>query len=316
MSRQSVIILTLLILLSGPIFADNPKPGPVYDVQCGCYSQPANAARLVLRLQELGLSWYSLHMDLCTRFILDVNVDYKGRSAFIEAYPEFSDAFVVENYWDLPHPHPEDISPLPTREEFITIMAPYMQRQYQHGYYNRKRLPMARQRARMYTRWIYDAASYYSLDPFLLFAVGNFETYFCNMFGDLDRLKYKRPDPAQGMFQILKSTARFIYRDMKNRKVPHTPKGLPSDLRTHPKTQIYFAAHYLHAVHLQHHGNRYMALLHYNGKYNPNHEYPRLVMRFFQRALRYFVQSSQQRREEETVAARSPSLRGDQNLEK
>ena len=306
MSRQSIIVLTLLILFSVPTFAGNPKPGPVYDVQCGCYNQPANAAKLVLRLHELGLSWYSLQMDLCTRFILDVNVDYKGRSTFIAAYPEFADAFLVENYWDLPHPHPENISPLPTREEFITFMAPYMQRQYQQGYYNRKGLTLARQRAIMYTRWIYDAASYYGLDPFLLFAVGNFETYFCNMFGDLDRLKYKRPDPAQGMFQILKSTARVIYRDMKNRNLPHTPKRLPSDLRVYPKIQIYFAAHYLHTLYLKNHGNRFMALLNYNAKHKPNYDYPRMVMRFYQRALGHFTQSSQL--QEGNIAARSPDL--------
>ena len=225
MSKQSVIVLALLILFSVPTFADNPKPAPLYDIQCGCYSQRANAARLALRLQELGLSWYSLQMDLCTRFVVDVNVDYKGRSTFIAAYPEFTDAFLVDNYWDLPRPHPKEISPLPNREEFTAIMAPYMQRQYQNGYYNRKRLPMARQRATMYTGWIYDAASYYGLDPFLLFAVGNFETYFRNIFGDLGRLKYKRPHPAQGMFQILRSPARVIYRDMRNKTCPTPRKG-------------------------------------------------------------------------------------------
>jgi len=151
MSKQSVIVLALLILFSVPAFADNPTPAPLYDIQCGCYSHRANAARLALRLQELGLSWYSLQMELCTRFIVDVNVDYKGRSTFIAAYPEFTDAFLVDNYWDLPRPHPEEISPLPTREKFTAIMAPYMQRQYQNGYYNRKRVPLARQRATMYT---------------------------------------------------------------------------------------------------------------------------------------------------------------------
>jgi hypothetical protein len=315
-SKQSVIVLALLILFSVPTFADNPKPASLYDIQCGCYSQRANAARLALRLQELGLSWYSLQMDLCTRFIVDVNVDYKGRSTFIAAYPEFTDAFLVDNYWDLPRPHPEEISPLPTREEFTAIMAPYMQRQYQNGYYNRKRVPMARQRATMYTGWIYDAATYYGLDPFLLFAVGNFETYFRNIFGDLDRLKYRHPDPAQGMFQILRSTARVIYLDMRNQDLPHSPKRLPSDLRTYPKTQIYFAAHYLHTLHLEYHGNQYMALLNYNAKHNPDYDYPRRVMRFYQRALNYFIQSSQQHMKEGTAATRYPGPSGDKNLTK
>jgi len=287
------MVFALLILFCVPTLADNPKPGPVYDIQCGCYANRANAARLVLRLQELDLSWYSLHMDLCTRFIVDVNVDYQGRPPFIAAYPEFADAFLVENIWDLPHPHPEKISPPPTKEEFTTIMTPYMQRQYQHGYYNRRKLPLAEKRARMYTRWIYEAAGYYGLDPFLLFAVGNFETYFRNMFGDLDRLQYRPPDPAQGMFQILRSTARAIYRDMKKRDLPHAPPELPADLRAYPKIQIYFAAHYLHKLHQQQYGNRYMALLTYNAVSGLNYEYPRLAMRFYERALKYFIQSSE-----------------------
>jgi hypothetical protein len=311
-SKQSIIVLALLILFSVPVFADNPKPAPVYDIQCGCYADAASAARFALRLQELGLSWYSQRTDLCTRFIVDVNVGYRGISSFIAAYPELADAFLVENFWDLPRPDPERISPLPTREEFIAIMAPYMQRQYQNGYYNERRRPMEEERAQMYTRFIYEAASYYGLDPFLLFAVGNFETYFCNMFGDLDRLKHKRPDPAQGMFQILRSTARIIYRDMKKRNIPHAPEKLPADLRAYPKTQIYFAAHYLHNLHEQKHGNRYMALLAYNAVSKNNYDYPRLVMRFYQRALRYFIQTSEQNRAEGHLSARSPG-RG-QNL--
>jgi soluble lytic murein transglycosylase-like protein len=313
-SKQPVVVLALIIVFSVPTFAADPEPGSVYDIQCGCYNDPANAATLVLRLQELGLSWYTRQIDLCTRFIVDVNVDYRGRSTFIGTYPEFADAFLVENFWDLPHPHPEGISPLPSKEEFAAIMAPYMQRQYQHGYYNHKRLPMAGQRARMYTGWIHEAASYYGLDPFLLFAVGNFETNFRNMFGDLDRMNYVPPDPAQGMFQILRSTARVIYRDMRNRNLPHTPDELPADLRTHPKTQIYFAAHYLHTLYLQHYGNRYMALLAYNAAYNPNYDYPRRVMHFYQRATRYFIQSSQQYRKEATLAASFTGPRGDQDL--
>jgi len=305
-SKQSVIVLALLILFSIPTFADNPRTGPVYDIQCGCYADPANAARFALRLQELGLSWYSQRTDLCTRFVVDLNVGHRGIKAFVASYPELADAFLVENFWDLPHPHPEKITPLPTREEFTAIMAPYMQREYQNGYYNHRRRPMAEERAQMYTQFIYEAASYYGLDPFLLFAVGNFETYFCNMFGDLDRLQHKRPDPAEGMFQILRSTARIIYRDMKKRNVPHAPEKLPADLRAYPKTQVYFAAHYLHNLHVQEHGNRYMALLAYNGAENINYDYPRRVIRFYQRALRYFIQSSERNRAEGRLSARSP----------
>jgi hypothetical protein len=98
------------------------------------------------------------------------------------------------------------------------------------------------------------------------------------------------------MFQILKSTARSIYRDMKNRNLPHAPKELPADLRAYPKIQIYFAAHYLHNLHLKQYGNRYMALLFYNAASNINYNYARLVMRFYERALRHFIQSSEQNR--------------------
>jgi len=305
-SKQSIIVLALLILSLRPIFADNNKPDPVYDIQCGCYANNENAARLTHRLQELGFSWYSLQTDPCTRFIVDVNVGWNERSVFTVKYPEFADAFLVENIWDLPHPDPEKISPLPSKEEFINIMTPYMQRQYQNGYYNLRRLPMAKERARMYTQFIYEASSYYGLDPFLLFAVGNFETYFYNMFGDLDRLKYKYPDPAQGMFQILSSTARAIHRDMKKQKVPYAPKQLPKDLRAYPRAQIYFAAHYLNNLHQQQHGNRYMALLAYNSKYNPNYDYPRRVMRFYQRACKYFIKSSERYKEEEAITYKTP----------
>jgi hypothetical protein len=304
-SRLWVMVLALLILFPVPTFAQNPGAGPVYDVQCGCYADRANAARLVLRLKEHGLYWYSLRMDLCTRFIVDVNVDHQGNSAFVASYPEFADAFLVENFWDLPRPHPSEISPIPPEEQFTTIMAPYMQRQYQHGHYNPRGRPLADQQARMYTRLIYEATNYYGLDPFLLFAVGNFETYFRNIFGDLDRVQHERPDPAQGIFQILRSTARTIYQDMKKQKVPHTPERLPADLRAYPKAQIYFAAHYLHNLHLEYHGNRYMALLAYNGAYNPNYDYPHKVMGFYQRGLRYFMHSSQRQRQRGHVAARS-----------
>jgi hypothetical protein len=51
-----------------------------------------------------------------------------------------------------------------------------------------------------------------------------------------------------------------------------------------------------------------MALLNYNAKHKPNYDYPRMVMRFYQRALGHFIQSSQLHREQGSVAARSPDL--------
>ena len=72
------MVFALLILFSVPTFADNPKLGLLYDIQCGCYSQPANAARLALRLQELGLSWYSLQR--ADPIFLLMAVYFQGRS--------------------------------------------------------------------------------------------------------------------------------------------------------------------------------------------------------------------------------------------
>jgi hypothetical protein len=290
--RAIVPILVLLGISCLPHLADTSEAARVYDIQVGCFADHRKADQLADLLEEHGLPWYSLRFEPCTRFIVDANMDYSGSAAFVRSYPEFSDAFLVDNIWDLPHPDPMKISPVPSREAFVEIMTPYMQHQYQNGYYNQGRLPMDQDRARMYTGFIYEAAEYYSMDPFLIFALGNYETYFYNMFGDLNRLKFRRPDPAQGMFQILRSTARLIYEEMKEQNLPHTPEDFPGDLRKYPKAQIYFAAHYVHKLHLEHHGNRYMALLGYNGCNNPNYEYPRRVMRFYQRAVRHFLKES------------------------
>lgn len=292
MLKRVVIIVALILLFSAPTIAADLDTDLVYDVQCACYTNPVNGTLLASRLRELGLTWYTRHMDLCTRFILDVNIDSRGLVAFTKAYPEFDDAFLVKNLWDIPHPTPKEISPLPTAEEFTAVMTPYLRKQYKYGYYNRKRRSLAKERARLYTRWIYEAANYYGLDPFLLFAIGNFETYFWNMLGDRDRLQRSRPDPALGMFQILRSTSRVIYRDMRNRNLPHTPRKLPASLIIQPRDQIYFAAHYLDKLQSRHHGNRYMALLAYNGIGADNYDYPRRVMRFYQKAIRYYVESS------------------------
>jgi soluble lytic murein transglycosylase-like protein len=292
MLEKVVIIVVLILLFSAPPIAAEIETDLVYDVQCGCYRNPANGTLLATRLEELGLTWYTRQMDRCTRFILDLNIDSRGLTAFAKTYPEFDDAFLVKNLWDIPHPTPKVISPLPTAEEFTAVMTPYLRKQYKYGYYNRKRHSLAKERAQLYTRWIYEAANYYGLDPFLLFAVGNFETYFRNMLGDRDRLQRRRPDPALGMFQILRSTSRVIYRDMKNRNLPHTPRKLPSNLIIQPKDQIYFAAHYLDILRTRHHGNRYMALRAYNGIGAETYDYPRRVMRFYQKAIDYYAESS------------------------
>jgi hypothetical protein len=289
---MSVLVLFFSLLMQ-PLPAHSAASDTVYDIQCGCYKTNSNVQQRVQRLQELDFSWYSLRSGRFTCLILDINVTHEEGSTFLDQYPEFSDAVLVKNYWDLPHPNPMWISPLPTREDFTAIMVPYMQKEYKRGYYNRKRLPMARKQAEMYTHFIYDASRYYNLDPFLLFALGNFETYFRNMNGDLNHFKKNRPDPAQGIYQILESTERVIYQDMKKQNIPHTPAELPADLRTHPKTQIYFAGHYLQTLHKKHHNNRYMALLAYNGTHTANYDYPRRVMRFYQRAIKHFIETAQ-----------------------
>jgi len=275
----------------------------VYDIQCACYKNRKNATPLVQRLRELNLPWYTIPMKRSTRFILDLNVTSTDLKSFMEKYPEFVDAFLVEDYWNLPHPQPDTIDPLPPRDRFITVMAPYMQQQYKKGYYNRKRLSMSSERAEMYTGFIYDASSYYELDPFLLFAVGNFETYFRNMYGDLDRFKFSTPDPAQGIFQILKSTCHQIYRDMKRKDVPHAPAEPPTNFLRLPKTQVYFAAHYLHNLHRQQLDNRYMALLAYNSSHLKNYDYACRVMRFYQRAVNHYMELSSQLRAKAPIPA-------------
>jgi len=93
---------------------------------------------------------------------------------------------------------------------------------------------------------------------------------------------------------------------MKRQNLPHTPKDFPGDLRRYPKAQIYFAAHYVHKLSIKHCGNRYMALLGYNSENNPNYDYPRKVMRFYQRAIRHFLASSGQRCSEEPTAEGAP----------
>jgi hypothetical protein len=286
-----LIIIMWLLLFAAPCMAENPKPGVIYDIQCGCFGDSTNAARFAYHLQELELPWYCVPSDPCTRFIVDANVDWLGISYFINNHVEFMDAFLVPNYGDLPLFKFKNAQPVPTKENFIRVMAPYMQAQYIKGYYNPNRLPMKDEQAQSYTQTIYEAAEYYKLDPFLLFALGNFESYFSNILGDLNRLNRKVPDPAQGMFQILKSTARIIYDDMKNQNLPHTPETFPSDLRKHPRSQIYFAAHYLHTLHEEYHDNQYMALLYYNANSKPNFNYPRKVMRFYQRATNYYFKS-------------------------
>jgi hypothetical protein len=305
--RRVIVPILMVLSLSGSIgICEGSGAEKLYDIQVGCYTDSDHIARLADSILDRGLHWYSVGFDHCTRFIVDVNVSSSGRAAFASNYPEFPDAFLVDNYWDLPHPDPMKISPLPAREEFLEIMTPYMQQQYQNGYYNRKGLSLDGDRARMYTGFIYDAGQYYGIDPFLIFALGNFETYFYNTFGDLHRLEFRRPDPAQGMFQILRSTARLIYKEMKRQNLPHTPKDFPGDLRRYPKAQIYFAAHYLHKLYTKHCSNRYMALLGYNSVNNPNYEYPRKVMRFYQRAIRHFLASSGQRISEELTAEGAP----------
>jgi hypothetical protein len=311
------VVPTIIVLLgiSGlPALSGTPEAARVYDIQVGCIEDPGNAARLANWLKKWGLPWYSLSYTSCTRFIIDTNADNHGEVAFVKHYPDITDVFLVENIWDLPHPDPMMISPIPPKGAFVEIMAPYMQYQYQNGYYNHARLPMEEERARMYTGFIYEAADFYKIDPFLIFALGNFESYFYNMFGDLNRLTFRRPDPAQGMFQILRSTARLIYEEMKQQNLPHTPKEFPLDLRRHPKAQIYFAVHYMHKLHLEHHGNRYMALIGYNACNNPNYQYPERVMRFYQRAIRHFLKESEADTVEGRIAAGSSSDSEDEEV--
>ncbi|RLB28571.1 MAG: hypothetical protein DRG87_09055 [Deltaproteobacteria bacterium] len=174
-ARLFAATFIVLSLTGFPGLANTSEAARTYDIQVGCFADPHNMARLAGRLQGRGLHWYSLGFELCTRFIVDANVNYGSKAGFVRRYPAFSDASLIENFWDM----------------------------------------------------------------------------------------------------------------------PHTPRDFPHDLRRYPKAQIYFAAHYLHKLHQEHYGNRYMALLAYNGTNNPNYEYPRKVMRFYQRAIGHFLKSSE-----------------------
>jgi hypothetical protein len=314
-SQKSLTIFIAATLFFTSIFALPAAGEKVYDVQCACYAHKNNAERLVSRLTDLGLPWYTIPSGRTTRFIIDLNITSSELNTFTQAYPEFPDAFLVNNHWDLPLPHPEMIDPLPGKERFVSVMSTYMQQQYKKGYYNKRQRSMARETAEMYTSFIYDASSYYDLDPFLLFAVGNLETYFRNMYGDLDRLKFKTPDPAQGIFQILKSTSRHIYRDMKRKKLPHAPAEPPENFLRLPKTQVYFAAHHLHGLFHRHFDNRYMALLAYNSPRMRNYDYARRVMRFYQRAINYYRTSSEEWSAEACLSSPSRQDRGSTSME-
>jgi len=283
----SLVIGYALIAIVGT--AASATAETVYDIQCGCYNNTTHAENLVKQLNDANLPWYTVYVRHCTCFIIDANIKAGGVHTFLSHRFETPDAIPVKNYWDIPPHNPVTCSPRPERSDFVDIMAPYMRRQYRNGYYNRSRRSMAPERARMYSGFIYDAAMYYGIDPFLLFAVANFETYFRNMKGDLDRIKDGRPDPAQGMFQILESTEKAIFQEMRRQKLPHAPDELPRNLLTHPKTQIYFAAHYLAGLHRDNFSNLYMVLRAYNGKHNANFEYCRKVMRIYERAVQYFV---------------------------
>lgn len=279
-------MIILIFYFPKSLLAEQPEP--LKDLQCGCYPCLAQARQLIDHLNELKLSWYCYKASCGYIFIVDLNLTLKQGNAFMDAYPALENAFLVENHCDPPLVFLNKPEIQPSEEVFISIMASYMRQQYQDGYYNRKKLSMSSNRAKLFTSFIYNAAKYYSLDPFLLFAVGNFETYFRNMYGDLHRLQHKTPDPALGMFQILRSTAKDIYMDMKRQKHPHTPDEFPDNLITHPKTQIYFAAHYIHKLYKQFFQNSFMAILAYNGLAKPNCKYPLKIQRFYDNALKYF----------------------------
>ncbi len=133
-----------------------------------------------------------------------------------------------------------------TKDEFVNAMSAYIAKEYKDGYYNKTKKELPTSVARKYAAWIYDAASFYKLDPFLLLSIPNHETYFKNIDGDLHHYHKGRLNHAEGMFQMLKSTQQLTYEDMKKRNLDYLINWRPGeDLKNFPRDQAYMAAHYL-----------------------------------------------------------------------
>ena len=168
------------------------------------------------------------------------------------------------------------------REQFIKVMSRYIQREYRDGCYNKARVWLPDKQAKIYSSYIYDAAVMYSIDPFLMIAIPNHETYFMNMRGDTDR----GSDYSEGMFQILRSTQKEIYQDM-------VEKGMVQQLVWRPglsilpfmRDQTIMASHFIKHFCTENFGSKSRITL---SRYNTNPSYTGKVLAKYNKAVKFY----------------------------
>ncbi len=177
-----------------------------------------------------------------------------------------------------------------TKDEFVNAMSAYIAKEYKDGCYNKTKKELPTYVARNYAAWIYDAASFYELDPFLLLSIPNHETYFKNMDGDLHHYYKGRLNHSEGMFQMLKSTQQLTYEDMKKRNLDYLISWRPGDdLKDYPHDQAYMAAHYLKYFCFS---NKYKptrrAVIKALTAYNGSSSYAYKVLRLYKRSKNFY----------------------------
>ncbi|MCK8602378.1 hypothetical protein [Desulfoferrobacter suflitae] len=173
------------------------------------------------------------------------------------------------------------------RATFIAVMSEYIRREYKRGSYGSDLPALNRKGAAYYAAWIYDAATLYQLDPFLMIAIPNHETNFMNVNGDWNHFTNGVRNHSEGIFQMLKTTQVEVYNDMKERGVAHLVSWRPGqDLKKFPRDQAYMAAHFLRFFCSAHPKNYQKALTTYNG----SPAYPPKVIQRLRNAKSFFLQ--------------------------
>lgn len=278
-----------------------------FDVQAGYFETEKGSKSLLEKLTELNLPAYRVDKDDGYKVVVDTNTDYSNSKEFIDEYLEDTGAFPVESTHDVVGSQIKEDSIFNDRftyapeltesvsftfegenavkedgasnekldyvskERFIEIMEDYIQSEYKSGCFNRSKKNLPDKRARQYATWIYEASEFYDMDPFVLLAVANHETYFRNMNGDLNYQTNGKRNHSEGMFQMIKTTQRHTYLDMKRKGLDERLSWRPGfDLKRFPKDQAYMAAHFLKHVCGEEKGLQ-QALQRYNGssKYPP-----------------------------------------------
>ena len=172
-----------------------------------------------------------------------------------------------------------------SKQRFVNIMSDYIKNEYRDGYYNETNRNLPEKRASQYAAWFFDAAAEYNLDPFLIAAIPNHETYFMNINGDLNHYSYGRRNHSEGQFQMLKSTQVLTYKDMKRKGKTGLISWRPGrDLKKYPKDQPFMAAHYLKNFCMNNGKNIFEALTEYNG----SPAYPPKVLEKYEQAKEFY----------------------------